>query len=46
MLVKLEDCMNMCTRCFAIKEDEYLPPAQCGIHPRMPLLGAGPVTGG
>ena len=30
----------------AAQEDRNLPPAQCGAHPRMPLLGAGWVTWG
>lgn len=38
MLVKLEDCM--------LRDQKKMPPAQWGIHPRMPLLGAGRVTGG
>ena len=28
------------------QEDRNLPPAQCGAHPRIPLLGAGWVTRG
>ena len=30
----------------ALKEDRNLPPAQCGAHPRMSLLGAGWVIEG
>lgn len=40
--MKLEDCMNMCTRCFAIKEDEYLPPSSVRYSPEDAAFRCGP----